>query len=392
MRRIETRSSKSFEYLELSSPKRRGRARLRTPPSERNQSTPPRTTERPFLPTERRRKCLNSKVRRHSASPSFRTGSLSLFPSSFKAVQGSTQSVHTVGTVQNQQGLVPPPVMVRQFAFVPFNQGSPLNLVQHDNIPLAVLKNLLEYTGEGKTTALEHIRDVATLCYAHHITQDNVAVRLLATSLRGKALQWFRGLNVGSIATWDDLGEALSKYFEDKSDYLSLVEQLTTIKRAPQEQMTDFNMRFQKTWDRIPIQVRPSAEHAFLYYLKSLNSDISVLIQSMGGISLPQSYGLAVRSKNCLIQAGKIAPRPPMPIFPDIQSNIPLIMPPFATLPTTPALQIAAANDSNTAGSFQELQDIKSSQQKMENILQTIGNELVSIKKQQYQGRSPFQQ
>lgn len=63
----------------------------------------------------------------------------------------------------------------------------------------------------------------------------------------------------------------------------------------------DFNSRFQRTWNRIPISVRPSADHAFLYYLKSLNSDISVMIQSMGGVSLPQAFGISMRAENSLI-------------------------------------------------------------------------------------------
>ncbi|KAH9289667.1 hypothetical protein KI387_033784, partial [Taxus chinensis] len=49
--------------------------------------------------------------------------------------------------------------------------------------------------------------------------------------------------------------------------------------------------------------VRPAAEGAFLYYLKALNSDISMLIQSMGGTTLPASYSIAIRAENCLIQA-----------------------------------------------------------------------------------------
>ena len=91
-----------------------------------------------------------------------------------------------------------------------------------------------------------------------------------------------------------------------------------TIKQAPHEKMTNFNYRFQRTWSRIPVQVTPSKGHAFLYYLRSLNSDISVMIQSMGGYSLPQGYGIAIRFENSLIQVGKIAPRPPMPIYIDI--------------------------------------------------------------------------
>lgn len=42
------------------------------------------------------------------------------------------------------------------------------------------------------------------------------------------------------------------------------------------------------------------------------------MIQSMGGNTLPQAFDIAVRAENCLIQAGMIARRPPMPIFPSL--------------------------------------------------------------------------
>ena len=121
MRHIENRSSKSLEYLELSSPKRRGRTLQRTPPSERNQSTPPGTGERPLLSYERRRKRSSKEFRRHSASPSFRTGSLSLLFTSSSAAQNIIHLVGAVGTTSNQQVPVQPLPMARQFAFVPFN-------------------------------------------------------------------------------------------------------------------------------------------------------------------------------------------------------------------------------------------------------------------------------
>ena len=53
-----------------------------------------------------------------------------------------------------------------------------------------------------------------------------------------------------------------------------------------------------------------------------------------------------------------------MPIFPDIQPNIPLIIPPFAPLPAVPTLQIRATSDSATVGPSQELQEIKISQKR----------------------------
>ena len=176
------------------------------------------------------------------------------------------------------------------------------------------------------------------VCNIHGITEDDVAVRLLASSLKGKALQWYRGLAHGSIIDWDELGAGLCKDFEDKSDHLSLLEQLTTIKRAPHECMTDFNYRFQKTWDRIPTLVKPTPGNAFFHYLRAFNSDIATTIQTMGGDTLPNAYDTTIRAENILIQGGKLAPRPPIPFFPDVPNH----QPEMALLPTTSTLQSLA--------------------------------------------------
>ena len=120
-------------------------------------------------------------------------------------------------------------------AFVAFDQGSPLNLAQHDPIPVAALKSLSYFSGEEQTTPIENIQDVANLCALHHVTEDNIAVRLLAASFKGNFLEWYRRLAVASITTCDQLGTALCDFFKDTSDHLSLMEQLSTIKRAPHE-------------------------------------------------------------------------------------------------------------------------------------------------------------
>ena len=85
------------------------------------------------------------------------------------------------------------------------------------------------------------------------------------------------------------------------------------------------------------------------------------MIQFIGGVSLPQAYDIAIRAENSLIQASKIAPRPLMPIFPNIQPNMPLTIPPFNPLPAVPSQEITIAGPSSTLGPSQELQDIKNS-------------------------------
>ena len=59
----------------------------------------------------------------------------------------------------------------------------------------------------------------------------------------------------------------------------------------------------------------------------------------MGGTTLPGAYDMAIRDENTLIQGGKIAPRPPMPLFPEIQNHQPSIAP----IPTASSSQPLAA-------------------------------------------------
>ena len=111
----------------------------------------------------------------------------------------------------------------RAHTFATLNGGSPLLLAQRHDIPVAALKSIPKFTGETSISPSEHIQEVANVYNIHGITEDDVAVRLLASSLNGKALQWYRGLAHGSITDWDGLGARLCKYFKDKSDYLSLL-------------------------------------------------------------------------------------------------------------------------------------------------------------------------
>ena len=131
---------------------------------------------------------------------------------------------------------------------------------------------------------------------------------------------------------------------------------MTTIKRAPHECINDFNYRFQKTWDRIPTSVKPTSGNAFLHYLRAFNSDIATTIQTMGGDTLPNAYDIAIKVENILIQGGKLAPRPPMPFFPDVPNHQPA-MDTLATTSTSQSLALVpqASTSSNRMDEIKEM-------------------------------------
>ena len=114
--------------------------------------------------------------------------------------------------------------MARAHAFSTFNGGSPLLLDRRHDIQVLALKSVAKFTSETSISPVEHIQEVSNIYNIHSITKDDVTIRILASSLKEKALQWYRGLPHNSITDWDGLGAALCKYFEEKSDHLSLLE------------------------------------------------------------------------------------------------------------------------------------------------------------------------
>lgn len=195
------------------------------------------------------------------------------------------------------------------------------------------------------------------------------------------------------------------------------MEKLTTIKREPHEFMTNLNYRFQKTWDIIPIAVKPTPGNAFLHYLIAFNSDIATTLQTMRGDTLLDAYKIATREKNNLIQGGKLAPSPPIPLFLDMPTHQPTMVP----IPTTTASQpLVVAPSTSTSSNeidkleammqviIQNINKIKDHNSNMDTkfhdhssdmerrlqdhtaVVQKMNNKLVTLERQQAQGSRPF--
>lgn len=89
---------------------------------------------------------------------------------------------------------------------------------------------------------------------------------------------------------------------------------------APQEAMTNFNARFHTTWKRIQTAICSPADLAFMFYLKSLNAKILLMIQSLGGNTLSDVYNIIVKAENNLIDTKNLFPHFVMPIFVELSA------------------------------------------------------------------------
>jgi len=94
-----------------------------------------------------------------------------------------------------------------------------------------VFKTLPRFEATIEKIAYEHCVDVVNLAKIHNIQHEDVMVRLLAQSFKGKVLDWYRGLTDGSITSWAQLLEPFILEFNEVGDPFSLLTQFTSIKR-----------------------------------------------------------------------------------------------------------------------------------------------------------------
>lgn len=71
----------------------------------------------------------------------------------------------------------------------------------------------------------------------------------------------------------------------------------------------------------------------------------------MGGDNLPEAYDTTMRVENCLIQAGKLSPRPPMPLLPESPAQQPTLAP----IPMASKIHLLMPTPSPLSSKIQEL-------------------------------------
>lgn len=127
---------------------------------------------------------------------------------------------------------------------------------------------------------------------------------------------------------------------------------------------------------------------AFFFYLKALNLDISMMIQCLRGSTLLDVYDLEVQAEKNLIDVGRLAPRPPMLVFPKILNQV---LEPVASSTFVP--QSMYVNPRSQQASTPSSSALATEVNDMKNLLRSFFNEIINLKSSQIPStRPPFQQ
>jgi uncharacterized small protein (DUF1192 family) len=179
-------------------------------------------------------------------------------------------------------------------------------ILPHPMNPLPVgdyLKYMPKFAGEGDITAEEHL--AAFYSYANNLNIENedVWMRVFVQSLDGEVRKWFRGLAPGSIAGIEALDSVFLRQWGDKKDYMYYMTEFGALKKMEGESVSDFSKRFNKMYNKIPAEIKPSEASAQISYAGAFDHDFCLLLRERRATSLAQMQDAAIEVESNMLAA-----------------------------------------------------------------------------------------
>jgi hypothetical protein len=204
------------------------------------------------------------------------------------------------------QGPPPPP---RVFAKVAARYAPLVLPVPLHDLPENYIKNLPKFTGEGDLTAAEHINFFDQFADIFGIEHEDVYSRLLVQTFEGQVRTWFRSLPAASIPSYDALEDAFLRQWGERKDHLYYLTEFGSLKKKNSETVMEFILRFNKLYNKIPAEVKPSQPAAKVTFAGAFEPDFALLLRERRGATLNRMQDDAVEIESNMMASGKLKAR-----------------------------------------------------------------------------------
>jgi hypothetical protein len=186
--------------------------------------------------------------------------------------------------------------------YAPLVLPQPLNNLP----PEGYLKQLPKFTGEGDITAEEHLAAFYTFADDNVIMHTDVWMRIFVHSLQGEARNWFRALPPGSIDGIRALDNAFLRQWGDKKDFMYYMTEFGSLKRKEGESVSDFSKRFNKMYNKIPAEIKPSEASAKITYSSAFDPDFCLLLRERRAATLAHMQDTAVEVESNILAVNRL--------------------------------------------------------------------------------------
>jgi hypothetical protein len=168
------------------------------------------------------------------------------------------------------------------------------------------LKYMPKFSGEGDVTAEEHLAAFYSYADNLNIENEDVWMRVFIQSLDGEVRKWFRGLAPGSIAGIEALDNVFLRKWGDRKDYIYYMTEFGSLKKQEGESVSDFSKRFNKMYNKIPAEIKPSEASAQISYASAFDPDFCLVLRERRATSLAQMQDAAIEVESNMLAADRL--------------------------------------------------------------------------------------
>jgi uncharacterized small protein (DUF1192 family) len=168
------------------------------------------------------------------------------------------------------------------------------------------LKYMPKFSGEGDITAEEHLAAFYSYADNLNIENEDVWMRVFVQSLEGEVRKWFRGLAPGSIAGIEALDSVFLRQWGDRKDYMYYMTEFGSLKKMEGESVSDFSKRFNKMYNKIPAEIKPSEASAQISYAGTFDPDFCLVLRERRATSLAQMQDAAIEVESNILAADRL--------------------------------------------------------------------------------------
>jgi hypothetical protein len=181
------------------------------------------------------------------------------------------------------QASPPPPRIFTKVAarYMPLVLPVPL----HD-LPENYIKNLPKFIGEGDLIATKHINLFDQFADILGLEHEDVYSRFFVQTFEGQVRTWFRSLPAGSILSYDALEDAFLRQWGERKDHLYYLTEFGSLKKKNSETVIEFIQRFNKLYNKILAEVKPSQPATKVTFAGAFEPDFALLLRERRGDTL----------------------------------------------------------------------------------------------------------
>jgi hypothetical protein len=186
--------------------------------------------------------------------------------------------------------------------YAPLVLPQPLNALPVDGY----LKKLPKFTGEGDITTEEHLEAFYSFIDDNVIMHADVWMRIFVHSLQGEARKWFKALPPGSINGIEALDSAFLRQWGDKKDFMYYMTNFGSLKRKEGEFVSDFSKRFNKMYNKILAEIKPSEASAKITYASAFDLDFCLLLRERRATTLAHMQDVVVEIESNMLAIDRL--------------------------------------------------------------------------------------